>query len=105
PRRAGLRHAPRARRPTVYDWALELIPARPGDLMSSIRYEKGADGVVTLLLDAPDQPVNTMNAGFQADLRESVARLEAERHQIRGVIVTSAKRTFFAGGDLRALIA
>ncbi|HLS56204.1 MAG TPA: 3-hydroxyacyl-CoA dehydrogenase NAD-binding domain-containing protein [Zeimonas sp.] len=73
--------------------------------MSSIRYEKDADGVVTLLLDAPDQPVNTMNAGFQADLRASVERLEADRDQIRGVVVTSAKKTFFAGGDLRALIA
>ena len=73
--------------------------------MSSIRYEKDAHGVVTLLLDAPDQPVNTMNAAFQADLRAIVVRLEGEREQIRGVILTSAKRTFFAGGDLRALIA
>jgi len=73
--------------------------------MSSIRYEKDAHGVVTLLLDAPDQPVNTMNAAFQADLHASVVRLEGEREHIRGVIFTSAKRTFFAGGDLRALIA
>ena len=73
--------------------------------MSSIRYEKDADGVVTLLLDAPDQPVNTMNAAFQADLRSSVARLEAEKEGLRGVIVTSSKPTFFAGGDLRALLA
>ncbi len=73
--------------------------------MSSIRYEKDAHGVVTLLLDAPDQPVNTMNAAFQADLREVVDRLEAEREQIRGVIFASAKRTFFAGGDLKALMA
>ncbi len=73
--------------------------------MSSIRYEKDANGVVTLLLDAPGQPVNTMNAAFQADLREVVDRLEAERDQIRGVIFASAKRTFFAGGDLKALMA
>jgi len=73
--------------------------------MSSIRYEKDATGVVTLLLDAPDQPVNTMNAAFQADLREVVDRLAAEREQIRGVIFASPKRTFFAGGDLRALMA
>ncbi|MCD6735018.1 MAG: 3-hydroxyacyl-CoA dehydrogenase NAD-binding domain-containing protein [Burkholderiaceae bacterium] len=73
--------------------------------MSSIRYEKDAHGVVTLLLDAPDQPVNTMNAAFQANLREVVDRLEAEHEQIRGVIFASAKRTFFAGGDLKALLA
>ena len=73
--------------------------------MASIRYEMDADGVVTLLLDAPDQPVNTMNAAFQVDLMASVDRLEADRERIRGVIVTSAKRTFFAGGDLRTLMA
>jgi len=47
--------------------------------MASIRYEMDADGVVTLLLDAPDQPVNTMNAAFQVDLMASVDRLEADR--------------------------
>ena len=73
--------------------------------MSSIRYEKDANGVVTLLLDAPGQPVNTMDAAFRADLRGVVDRLEAERDRVRGVIVTSAKRTFFAGGDLKALMA
>ena len=30
-------------------------------------------------------------------------RLEAERDDITGVIITSAKKTFFAGGDLDAL--
>lgn len=72
--------------------------------MSSIRYEKDADGVVTLVIDTPGQPVNTMNAAFLSDLGATVERLEAEKADIRGVIVTSAKQTFFAGGDLQALI-
>ena len=33
-----------------------------------------------------------------------VDRLEAEKDSIAGVIVTSAKKTFFAGGDLNELI-
>ncbi len=73
--------------------------------MSSIRYDKDAAGIVTLTLDAPNAPVNTMNAAFQADLRDTVERLYAEREAIRGVILTSAKRSFFAGGDLKALAA
>ena len=33
-----------------------------------------------------------------------VDRLEAEKDSIAGVIITSAKKTFFAGGDLNDLI-
>ncbi|RZI42384.1 3-hydroxyacyl-CoA dehydrogenase [Herbaspirillum sp. HC18] len=63
------------------------------------------DGIVTLTIDMPGQPVNTMNAAFQQALSETVARLESERDGIKGVILTSGKDTFFAGGDLRELIA
>ena len=73
--------------------------------MSSIGYHKGEDGIVVLTLDAPGEPVNTMSTGFKADLATTVDRLEAERDQITGVIIASAKSSFFAGGDLRALIA
>ncbi|MDF3289085.1 3-hydroxyacyl-CoA dehydrogenase NAD-binding domain-containing protein [Streptomyces silvisoli] len=71
---------------------------------TTIRWEQDADGVVTLVLDDPAQSANTMNDAFADSLEAVVARLEAEREQLRGVIVTSAKKTFFAGGDLRDLI-
>lgn len=70
----------------------------------SIRYDRAEDGVVTLTLDAPGQSANTMNAAFSADLHAVVDRLEAEGESLRGVVITSAKKTFFAGGDLRELI-
>ena len=68
-----------------------------------IRWARDADGIVVLTLDDPAQSANTMNAAFLEALRETVARLEDEREQIAGVIITSAKRTFFAGGDLNEL--
>jgi 3-hydroxyacyl-CoA dehydrogenase / enoyl-CoA hydratase / 3-hydroxybutyryl-CoA epimerase len=71
---------------------------------SSIRYDLGADGIVLLTLDAPNEAVNTMNAAFQADLAATLARITAEKDKVTGVILTSAKSTFFAGGDLRWLI-
>ncbi|MFD7921165.1 3-hydroxyacyl-CoA dehydrogenase NAD-binding domain-containing protein [Streptomyces sp. NPDC059740] len=71
----------------------------------TIRWEQDESGVVTLVLDDPDQSANTMNAAFKASLTRVVDRLEAEAETVRGVIVTSAKKTFFAGGDLRDLIA
>ncbi len=70
---------------------------------TTIRWEQDADRIVTLVLDDPDQSANTMNAAFQTSLRATVERLEAEKDDIRGVIITSAKKTFFAGGDLNDL--
>jgi len=72
----------------------------------TIRWEQDETGVVTLVLDDPDQSANTMNAAFKASLRVIADRLESENEagNVRGVIVTSAKKTFFAGGDLNDLI-
>jgi 3-hydroxyacyl-CoA dehydrogenase / enoyl-CoA hydratase / 3-hydroxybutyryl-CoA epimerase len=64
-----------------------------------------SNSIAHLVLDAPNQPVNTMGAAFQADLGEVVAKLKAEASTLKGVIITSAKSTFFAGGDLKALMA
>ncbi|GIJ45179.1 3-hydroxyacyl-CoA dehydrogenase [Virgisporangium aliadipatigenens] len=72
--------------------------------MGTIRWDRDDAGIVTLTLDDPDQSANTMNAAFRASLAETVDRLEAERDTITGVVVTSAKKTFFAGGDLKDLI-
>ncbi|MGW0927390.1 3-hydroxyacyl-CoA dehydrogenase NAD-binding domain-containing protein [Streptomyces sp. NPDC002644] len=71
---------------------------------TAIRWEQDETGVVTLVLDAPGQSANTMNQAFRVALRAVADRLEAEKDSVRGVVVTSAKKTFFAGGDLRELI-
>ena len=67
-------------------------------------WERDADGVVTLTMDAPGQSANTMNRAFVEAFGQIVDRLEAEKDDIAGVVVTSAKKTFFAGGDLNELI-
>ncbi|MFF5757269.1 3-hydroxyacyl-CoA dehydrogenase NAD-binding domain-containing protein [Streptomyces longwoodensis] len=71
---------------------------------TTIRWEQDRTGVVTLVLDDPNQSANTMNAAFRSSLAAVADRLEAEKDTVRGVILTSAKKTFFAGGDLRDLI-
>lgn len=71
---------------------------------TTIRWEQDDTGIVTLVLDDPTQSANTMNAAFRASLAAIADRLEAEKDGIRGVVLTSAKKTFFAGGDLRDLI-
>jgi len=71
--------------------------------MTDIRFDRAANGIVTLTFDAPNQPVNTMNASFRSSLHAVVKRLGAEASGLKGVIITSAKATFFAGGDLKEL--
>jgi 3-hydroxyacyl-CoA dehydrogenase/enoyl-CoA hydratase/3-hydroxybutyryl-CoA epimerase len=73
------------------------------DFTNTIRYERGGDGIVVLTLDDPNQSANTMNADYGRSMAAVVERLEAERDDIKGVVITSAKKTFFAGGDLRDL--
>jgi len=73
-------------------------------MRDTIRYEKGDDGIVLLTLDDPEQSANTMNAAYAASMLKTVERLEAEKDDIKGVVITSAKNTFFAGGDLNDLI-
>ncbi len=70
---------------------------------STIRYERGDAGVVVLTLDDSNQSANTMNAAYVASMGATVDRLEAEKDDIAGVVITSAKKTFFAGGDLNDL--
>jgi 3-hydroxyacyl-CoA dehydrogenase/enoyl-CoA hydratase/3-hydroxybutyryl-CoA epimerase len=69
----------------------------------TIRWDKDDDGVVTLTLDDPSQRANTMTPAYQASMSATVDRLHAEKDSITGVVLTSAKSTFFAGGDLRLL--
>lgn len=68
-----------------------------------IRYEKDGDGIALLTLDLPGS-ANVMNATYRAAMEAAVSRLEAEREEISGVVITSAKKSFFAGADLTEMI-
>ncbi|MFE3679462.1 3-hydroxyacyl-CoA dehydrogenase NAD-binding domain-containing protein [Streptomyces griseus] len=71
---------------------------------TTIRWEQDETGVVTLVLDDPNQSANTMNQAFKDSIAAVADRAEAEKDSIRGIIYTSAKKTFFAGGDLKDMI-
>jgi 3-hydroxyacyl-CoA dehydrogenase / enoyl-CoA hydratase / 3-hydroxybutyryl-CoA epimerase len=70
---------------------------------STVRWEQGEDGIVILTLDDPNQSANTMNGAYVDSMRAIVARLQEQKESIKGVIIASAKKTFFAGGDLNEL--
>jgi len=71
---------------------------------SAVRYDQDGDGIVVLTLDDPTQSANTMNELYKESMAAAVSRLEQEKDTVTGVVVTSAKKTFFAGGDLKGMI-
>ncbi|MGQ7275777.1 3-hydroxyacyl-CoA dehydrogenase NAD-binding domain-containing protein [Marinobacter sp. V034] len=71
--------------------------------MSAIRYDIDENKILTLTIDMPGQSANTMNSDFRAALSDTVSRVQQDLANISGIILTSGKRTFFAGGDLNEL--
>ncbi|MFV8783104.1 3-hydroxyacyl-CoA dehydrogenase NAD-binding domain-containing protein [Microbulbifer sp. SA54] len=65
-------------------------------------YDKDSDGIVTVTMDM-DGPVNAMNEQYRAAMAETLDRLEVE-DGLTGVVLASGKKTFFAGGDLKAML-
>src|SRR6187401_1001041 len=71
---------------------------------NTIQWDQDADGIVTLTLDDPTGSANVMNEHYSESMHNAVERLAAEKDSITGVVITSAKKTFFAGGDLTAMV-
>lgn len=71
--------------------------------MHDIQLQKDQNNIVTLTFDAQGQSANTMNAAFRESLKHVTAQILADRAAIKGILLTSAKSTFFAGGDLNEL--
>ena len=67
---------------------------------TAVRYERDADGIVTLTLDDPTASANTMNDLYRDGMEAAVSRLYDEQEDVTGVVIASAKKTFFAGGNL-----
>ncbi|MFN8106313.1 MAG: enoyl-CoA hydratase-related protein [Nocardioidaceae bacterium] len=72
---------------------------------TAVKYDVDADGIVTLTLDDPNSSANTMNDLYKESMKAAIDRLYAEKDQITGVVITSAKKTFFAGGNLKNMLA
>jgi 3-hydroxyacyl-CoA dehydrogenase/enoyl-CoA hydratase/3-hydroxybutyryl-CoA epimerase len=72
--------------------------------METLRYEIDADRILTITFDAPGAAVNTMTAAWKRDLAAAAAQAVADKDKIRGIVLASAKETFFAGAALRELL-
>jgi 3-hydroxyacyl-CoA dehydrogenase/enoyl-CoA hydratase/3-hydroxybutyryl-CoA epimerase len=72
-------------------------------MMSDFKYERDADGIVAITMDMQGQSANTMSAAYLPAMSEAIEKLRAEQN-LKGVVFASAKKTFFAGGDLNDLL-
>ncbi len=72
--------------------------------MQTIRYELAPDGIATLTFDEPGSPVNTMTLQWQQDMIAAVDQVVRDKERIKGVLLGSAKSTFFAGAELKGVL-
>lgn len=70
-----------------------------------IHYKKDVDNIVTLTLDMEGRTANVINHEIREAFIPVLRHLQEEKSkgQLKGVILTSAKGTFLAGGDLEYL--
>lgn len=61
------------------------------------------DGIAVLTMDNPEGPVNVINAAFILAYKEEIERVVADE-KIKGVVLASAKKDFFVGGDLDMIL-
>src|SRR3546814_1571535 len=71
--------------------------------MRHLKIEKADNGFATLILDNADESMNMVSDAFIADMEEATAIL-TEDESVKGVILTSGKKTFMAGADLKQLV-
>lgn len=72
-------------------------------MTGQFNYEKDADNIVTVTMNMSG-PVNAMNDEYIELMSATIDRLESEKAEIVGVVLTSAKNTFFAGGDIKNML-
>jgi 3-hydroxyacyl-CoA dehydrogenase / enoyl-CoA hydratase / 3-hydroxybutyryl-CoA epimerase len=71
--------------------------------MKTIQYSL-TDGIATVTFDEPNSPVNTMCQQWQDDVGALTAQIVKDKDAIQGILLTSAKTTFFAGADLKGVM-
>ena len=71
-------------------------------MTETIQFSVDSDGVATLTIDLPGESMNVINQQFQKDAAELVEKVLTD-DSIKGAIITSGKKDFMAGADLRML--
>jgi len=71
--------------------------------MRHVSIEIGQDGFAVLTMDNADESMNLVSESWLAEMDQAIAEL-TKNAAVRGVILTSAKKAFMAGADLKLLV-
>lgn len=71
-------------------------------MSEAVSYTVDADGICTLVLDLPGEKMNVLGAELSGAFESALKRAMAD-DAVKGVVITSGKETFAAGGDLKSL--
>lgn len=71
--------------------------------MRHIKIDRGEDGIAVLTLDNADESMNVVSDAWLAEMVEAIAAIRQDE-TITGVILTSGKKAFMAGADLKQLV-
>ncbi len=69
----------------------------------SFNYEIDNDGIAIVTMDMPGS-VNKMNRDYIEFMADTIEKIKADQDKLKGVIFASAKKTFFAGGDIATIL-
>ena len=59
--------------------------------------------IATVSIDMPGRSANVLNEEFEESMKATIESLEAQKENIKGIILTSPKSTFIAGADLEKI--
>lgn len=71
--------------------------------MRHITLAKGDDGIAILTLDNQDESMNVVSGEWLDEMNEAIARMQGD-NAITGLVITSGKKAFMAGADLKMLV-
>ena len=72
--------------------------------MRHIAIETGADGVAVLTLNNAVESMNVVSDEWLDEMNQAIAQLRDDA-AVTGVVITSGKKAFMAGADLKAMVA
>ena len=67
-------------------------------MANAVTLEVGSDGILVATMDLPDRPMNVVNDALMLGIAQAVDRLADPA--VKGLVLTSAKADFCAGGDI-----
>jgi 3-hydroxyacyl-CoA dehydrogenase/enoyl-CoA hydratase/3-hydroxybutyryl-CoA epimerase len=71
--------------------------------MRHLSIDIAQDGIATLKMDNADESMNLVSESWLAEMEEAIGAL-TKNPDVRGVILTSGKKAFMAGADLKYLV-